>query len=200
MGNIFVNNDKIETYKAWAETIHQNILDSFAYYGYLQGLDEFFKSYKYKDKLSIACMEFIKRQKYLFQIAICLNIAKLLFDKGPDVYSFDNYKHIIEGYKGERLNIKKLKIDKNLAETIIGFRKNYIAHSIADADAISVKMSDLFEVLKLEVSYFNAITDDAIYEQCYRFDDNAIEIWVNSCATGINDFIAMNKNNYTSSI
>lgn len=188
-------NEVLEECKIWAKTIHQNISDSLSYYGYLQGLDEFFKSYKYKDNLSIACVEFIKRQKYLFQTAICLNIAKLLFDKGPDVYSFDNYKHIIEGYKGERLNIKKLKIDKNLAETIIGFRKNYIAHSIADSDAISVKMSDLFEVLKLEVSYFNAITDDAVFERCYQFNDDAIERWIHHCATGVWDFISMLKNN-----
>ena len=85
MGNIFVNNDKFETYKTWAETIHQNIIDSFAYYGYLQGLDDFFQSYQSKNKLSIACVEFIKRQKYLLQTAICLNIAKLLFDKGVKV-------------------------------------------------------------------------------------------------------------------
>ena len=194
MGNIFVNNDKFEKCKAWAETIHQNIIDSFAYYGYLQGLDEFFKSYKSKNKLSIACVEFIKRQKYLLQTAICLNIAKLLFDKGSDVYSFENYKHIIEGYKGERLNIKKLKIDKNLEETIIGFRKKYIAHSIADADAISVKISDLYGVLKLEVAYFNAITDDVFFEQCYRFNDDAIEKWIHHCETGIWDFILMNSN------
>lgn len=193
MEHIVDSNNGFELCKLWAETIHQNILDSFAYYGYLQGLDKFFKSYKYKDNLSIACVEFIKRQKYLFQTAICLNIAKLLFDKGPDVYSFDNYKHIIEGYKGERLNIKKLTIDKNLAETIIGFRKNYIAHSIADADAISVKMSDLFEVLKLEVSYFNAITDDAVFERCYQFNDDAIERWIHNCATGVWDFISMLK-------
>lgn len=190
---MLVDAKKIKVCKQWAETIHQNILDSFAYYGYLQGLDEFFKSYKYKDKLSIACVEFIKRQKYLLQTAICLNIAKLLFDKGPDVYSFDNYKHIIEGYKGERLNIKKPKIDKNLADTIIGLRKNYIAHSIADADAISAKMSDLYEVLKLEVSYFNTITDNSIFEQSRRFNDDAIERWIHYCATGVWDFILMMK-------
>ena len=190
---MLVDAKKIKVCKQWAETIHQNILDSFAYYGYLQGLAEFFKSYKYKDKLSIACVDFIKRQKYLLQTAICLNIAKLLFDKGPDVYSFDNYKHIIEGYKGERLNIKKPKIDKNLADTIIGLRKNYIAHSIADADAISAKMSDLYEVLKLEVSYFNTITDNSIFEQSRRFNDDAIERWIHHCATGVWDFILMMK-------
>lgn len=192
MENI-VDGNGFELCKLWAETIHQNILDSFAYYGYLQGLDEFFKSYKYKDKLSIACVEFIKRQKYLLQTAICLNIAKLLFDKSPDVYSFDNYKHKIENYKGARLNIKKPKIPKNLEEAIIGFRKKYIAHSIADADAISVKMSDLYEVLKHEASYFNAITDDAIFEQCYRFNDVAIEKWIHHCTTGVWDFILMMK-------
>ena len=194
MNNIIFDGDKFETYKMWAKTIHQNIMDSFAYYGYLQGLDEFFKSYQSKNKLSIACVEFIKRQKYLLQTAICLNIAKLLFDKGTDVYSFDNYKHIIESYKGERLSIKKPKINKNLAETIIGFRKNYIAHSIADADAISVKISDLFGVLKLEVAYFNAITEDEIFEQCYRFNDDAIEKWIHHCKTGVWDFILMNSN------
>ena len=194
MNNIILDGDKFETYRMWAETIHQNIMDSFAYYGYLQGLDDFFKSYHFKNKLSIACVEFIKRQKYLLQTAICLNIAKLLFDKGTDVYSFDNYKHIIEGYKGERLNIKKPKLDKNLAETIIGFRKNYFAHSIADADAISVKISDLFEVLKLEVTYFNAITEDVVFEQCYRFNDDAVEKWIHHCKTGVWDFILMNSN------
>ena len=191
---MLVDEVKIKVCKLWAKTIHQNIMDSFAYYGYLQGLDDFFKSYQSKNKLSIACVEFIKRQKYLFQTAICLNIAKLLFDKGTDVYSFDNYKHIIEGYKGERLNIKKPKLDKNLAETIIGFRKNYIAHSIADADAISVKISDLFEVLKLEVTYFNAITEDVFFEQCYRFNDDAVEKWIHYCKTGVWDFILMNSN------
>lgn len=194
MENIVDSNNGFELCKLWAETIHQNILDSFAYYGYLHGLNEFFKSYKYKDKLSIACVEFIKRQKYLLQTAICLNIAKLLFDKGPDVYSFDNYKHKIENYKGVRLNIKKPKIPKNLEEAIIGFRKKYIAHSIADADSISVKMSHLYEVLKHEVSYFNAITDDAIFEQCYRFNDDAIERCIHHCATGVWDFILMMKN------
>ena len=128
------------------------------------------------------------------QTAICLNIAKLLFDKGTDVYSFDNYKHIIESHKGERLSIKKPKINKNLAETIIGFRKKYIAHSIADADAISVKISDLFGVLKLEVAYFNAITDDGVFEQCYRFNDDVIEKWIHHCKTGVWDFILMNSN------
>lgn len=190
---MLVDAEKIKVGKQWAEKIHQNIMDSFAYYGYLQGLDAFFKSYEHKNNLSIACVEFIKRQKYLLQTAICLNISKLLFDKGKDVYGFDNYKHKIENYKGERLNIKKPKIDKNLAETIIGFRKNYIAHSIADADAISVEMSDLYEVLKLEVSYFNAITDDAIFEQCYRFNDDAIERWIHHCTTGVWDFILMMK-------
>ena len=193
MNNIILDGDKFETYRMWAETIHQNIMDSFAYYGYLQGLDDFFKSYHFKNKLSIACVEFIKRQKYLLQTAICLNIAKLLFDKGSDVYSFENYKHIIESYKGERLNIKKPMIDKNLAETIKGFRKNYIAHSIVDADAISVKMSNLYEVLKLEVSYFNAITDDTIFSQCYRLNDDAIEQWIYHCTTGVWDFILMNS-------
>lgn len=194
MNNIILDGDKLETYRMWAKTIHQNIMDSFAYYGYLQGLDDFFQSYQSKNKLSIACVEFIKRQKYLLQTAICLNIAKLLFDKGTDVYSFDNYKHIIEGYKGERLNIKKPKLDKNLAETIIGFRKNYMAHSIAYADAISVKISDLFEVLKLEVAYFNAITEDVVFEQCYRFNDDAVEKWIHHCKTGVWDFILMNSN------
>ena len=190
---MLVDAEKIKVCKLWAKTIHQNIMDSFAYYGYLQGLDKFFKTYKYKDKLSIACMEFIKRQKYLLQTAICLNVSKLLFDKGKDVYSFDNYKHVIENYKGVRLKIKKPQIGKHLEEAIVGFRKNYIAHSIADADAISVKMSDLFEVLKLEVSYFNAITDDAIFERCYRFNDDAIERCIHHCATGVWDFILMMK-------
>ena len=183
----------VETYKIWANIIHQNILNSFAYYGYLQGLELLFKSYEDTSKLSFACVEFIERQKYLFQIAICLNISKLFFDQGKDVYSFDNYKHKIEDYKGERLKIKKPKIDKNLAKKITSFRKNYIAHSIVDADKISIKMSDLYEVLKLEVSHFNAITDDTIFEQAYRFNDDAIERLIHHCATGVWDFILMEK-------
>ena len=191
MENITTRNNSFEICKLWAKMIHQNIHDSFSYYGYLQGLDLFFKSYNHKDKLSVACREFIKHQKNLLQTAICLNISKLLFDKGKDVYSFDNYKHVIENYKGVRLKIKKPQIDKHLEAAIVGFRKNYIAHSIADADAISVKLSDLFEVLKLEVSHFNAITDDAIFEQCYRFNDDAIKRWIHHCETGIWDFILM---------
>lgn len=183
----------VKTCKIWANIIHQNILNSFTYYGYLQGLESLFRSYEDTSKLSFACVEFIKHQKYLFQTAICLNISKLFFDQGKDVYSFDNYKHKIEGYKGERLKIKKPKIDKNLAKAITCFRKNYIAHSIVDADKISIKMSDLYEVLKLEVSHFNAITDDAIFEQPYRFNDDAIERWIHHCATGVWDFILMAK-------
>lgn len=194
MENIVTDNG-FDTCKKWAETIHQNIMDSFAYYGYLQGLDAFFKSYEYKNKLSIACIEFNKRQKYLLQTAICLNIAKLLFDKGKDVYSFENYKKKIDVYRGEHLRVKPVSIDKNLEEAVKAFRKNYIAHSIVNSEFVSVKMSDLYEVLKLEVSYFNAITDDAIFERCYRFNDDAIERWIHHCATGVWDFISMLKNN-----
>ena len=82
---------------------------------------------------------------------------------------------------------------KAWAETIKGFRKNYIAHSIVDADAISIKMFNLYEVLKLEVSYFNAITDDTIFSQCYRLHDDAIEQWIYHCTTGVGDFILMNS-------
>lgn len=187
-------NEALEDCKIWAKTIHQNISDSLSYYGYLQGLGAFFKSYENKNKLSIACIEFIKHQKYLFQTAICLNIAKLLFDKGKDVYSFDNYKKRIDNYRGEYSSVKSISVEKNLENAVKAFRKNYIAHSIEKSDFVSVKMSDLYEVLKLEVSYFNSITDDAIFEQCCRFNDDAIKRWIHHCATGVWDFILMMQN------
>ncbi|MBP3496063.1 MAG: hypothetical protein J6K52_07645 [Clostridia bacterium] len=190
---MLVDTEKIKVCKQWAETIHQNIMDSFAYYGYLQGLDAFFKSYEHKNKLSIACVEFIKHQKYLLQTAICLNIAKLLFDKGKDVYSFENYRKTIDNYRGEYLRVKPISIGKNLEDAVKNFRTNYIAHSIENSDFVSVKMSDLYEVLKLEVTYFNVITDDVIFEQCYRFNDDAIEKWIHHCTTGVWDFILMMK-------
>lgn len=54
-------------------------------------------------------------------------------------------------------------------------------------------MSNLYEVLKLEVSYFNAITDDTIFSKCYRLNDDAIEQWIYHCTTGVGDFILMNS-------
>lgn len=93
------------------------------------------------------------------------------------------------------MRVKAISLGKNLQDAIKNFRTNYIAHSIENSDSVSIKMSDLYEVLKLEVSYFNAITDDAIFEQCYRFNDDAIERWIHHCATGVGNFISMMKNN-----
>ena len=192
--------DDLTTCKIWVEIIHQNIMDSFAYYGYLQGLDAFFATYEHKNELSIACLEFIKHQKYLLQTAICLNIAKLLFDEGKDVYSFRNFKKKIDAYSGECLRVKKVSIDKSIEDAVKSFRKNYIAHSIENREFVSVKMSALYEVLKLEVAYFNAITNNEIFEQGYRFNDDTIERWIRHCSTGVWDFILMMKNEQMISI
>lgn len=84
-----------ETYKLWAENIYGLIKTSFSYYGYLQGLKDFFAE---KRKLSFACKDFIDQFVYLLLSSMCLNITKLLFDKGNDVYSLALYKKVVENF------------------------------------------------------------------------------------------------------
>ncbi|MBO4963185.1 MAG: hypothetical protein J6C97_05350, partial [Clostridia bacterium] len=70
------DNEKIskEILRIWAENIHKIIVDSFSYYGYLQGLKDYFEE---KKKMSIPCLEVINHLKYLLQTSICLNLSKL---------------------------------------------------------------------------------------------------------------------------
>ena len=98
------------------------------------------------------------------------------------------------------MRVKKVSIDKSIEDAVKSFRKNYIAHSIENREFVSVKMSALYEVLKLEVAYFNAITNNEIFEQGYRFNDDTIERWIRHCSTGVWDFILMMKNEQMSSI
>lgn len=187
-------NDKdtisIETYKLWAETIHNHLLNSFACYGYLQGVEDFLAD---KRKISIPCKEFIAHLKYLLQSSILLNVSKLLFDKGKDVYSLENYKRIVDCYNGKHLSIKKLQIDTRLKCMVVDFRDNYIAHSIVNSESLTIVMSDVFDLLKRASEYYNLLTDDDILENCYRLTEYTIPIWTNQCKTGVWDFILLNN-------
>lgn len=184
------NFDKLETYKLWAENIFSLIKNSFSYYGYIQGLKDFFAE---KRKLTFACKNFIDQLVYLLQSTICLNISKLLFDKGNDVYSLALYKKVVEEYKGERTMVKRPKIDADLENKISDFRKTYIAHSIDKYANIKITLSELFDLLKKANEYFNALTDNSIIEKGRRFDNDSIPLWINHYKTGVWDFLVLSK-------
>lgn len=188
-----MSNDKeivsLETYKLWAKTIHSMITESFTYYGYLQGLSDFFTK---KRRLSIPCMEFIGHLKYLFQSTICLNLSKLFLDNGKDVFSFSRYKHKIESYKGTKLIIKKPKISADLENKIYSFRNNYIAHSIENSSSITIQMESLFELLIDANNYFNLMTDIDVIGVEYRFERETINRWINHCKKGVIECFSLN--------
>ena len=188
------DNEKIskEILRIWAENIHKIIVDSFSYYGYLQGLKDYFEE---KKKMSIPCLEFINHLKYLLQTSICLNLSKLFFDNGKDVYSFNRYKKKIEDLLNTKLNIKKPKFDATIENNVVNFRKRYIAHSIENSSLISISLENLFEILKVANNYFNDLTPIEYLETSRRIDDKYIQNIVNHYKTGIWDFILLHSEN-----
>ena len=188
------DNEKIskEILRIWAENIHKIIVDSFSYYGYLQGLKDYFEE---KKKMSIPCLEFINHLKYLLQTSICLNLSKLFFDNGKDVYSFNRYKKKIEDLLNTKLNIKKPKFDATRENNVVNFRKRYIAHSIENSSLISISLENLFEILKVANNYFNDLTPIEYLETSRRIDDKYIQNIVNHYKTGIWDFILLHSEN-----
>ena len=188
------DNEKIskEILRIWAENIHKIIVDSFSYYGYLQGLKDYFEE---KKKMSIPCLEFIHHLKYLLQTSICLNLSKLFFDNGNDVYSFNRYKKKIEDLLNTKLNIKKPKFDATIENNVVNFRKRYIAHSIENSSLISISLENLFEILKVANNYFNDLTPIEYLETSRRINDKYIQNIVNHYKTGIWDFILLHSEN-----
>ncbi len=185
-------NKNKEELKDWVDTIHKIIIDSFSYYGYLQGLKDYFEE---KKKMSISCLEFINHLKYLLQTSICLNLSKLFFDNGNDVYSFNRYKKKVEDLLNIKLNIKKPKFDATAENNVYNFRKRYIAHSIENSSSISIPLEKLFEMLKISNNYFNDLTPIEYLEESRRIDDKYIQNIVNHFRAGIWDFILLHSDN-----
>ena len=182
-----------EILKIWAENIHKIIIDSFSYYGYLQGLRDYFEE---KKKISMPCFEFINHLKYLLQTSICLNLSKLFFDNGKDVYSFNRYKKKVEDILNVKLNIKKPKFDATIENNVVNFRKHYIAHSIENSSSISIHLEKLFEMIKVANNYFNDLTPVEYLETSRRINDKYIQNIVNHFKIGVWDFILLHSDNY----
>ena len=188
------DNEKIskEILRIWAENIHKIIVDSFSYYGYLQGLKDYFEE---KKKMSIPCLEVINHLKYLLQTSICLNLSKLFFDNSKDVYNFNRYRKKIEETLSIQLKIKKPKFETTIKNNVYNFRNRYIAHSIENSPSISISLEKLFEMLKITNNYFNDLTPIEYLEKSRRIDDKHIQNIVNHYKTGIWDFILLHSEN-----
>lgn len=190
-GENTMNKNK-EELKDWVETIHKIIVDSFSYYGYLQGLKDYFEE---KKEISIPCLEFVNHLKYLLQTSICLNLTKLFFDNSKDVYNFNRYKKKIEETLSIQLKIKKHKFETTIENNVYNFRKRYIAHSIENSPSISISLEKLFEMLKIANNYFNDLTPIEYLEKSRRIDDKYIQNIVNHFKAGFWDFILLHSDN-----
>ena len=168
-------------YEDYQEYIHDLIRKTIGYFGYLDGMKARFPTPK---EISWGAADCAKDIIYQFQTAICLNIYKLFFDEGKDVYSLANYKHKADNYYGKPLSIKKPRIKKSFKNTITDFRKKIIAHSI-NVDGLSILMSDLFVLLKDAIFYYNQLTDEMLFGKERLFTDLGIENWINHSKNGL---------------
>lgn len=174
-------NNNIDIIKNWSETIRNTLLNTYSYYGYINGLKDIITQ---KQNINLYTESFYRDIIYILQSTICLNIYKLLFDNGPDVYSLENYKKIIDKYHNVHTQIKKPKINSILVNDITNFRTIFIAHSIESTKNIQIKLSDLFDLLKVSTNYFNSLVKNinlvrnqeltaCEIENCLKFSKNS---------------------------
>lgn len=178
-----INEDIKKEYLKYYDAILWTIKDTYNLIYYLQAIqekfggDKYFKTYAEYEYFLLDIMQLIQEK-------ICLNICKLVLDKGGEVLTLQNMKGFIRKNLNIEVKVHGLKIDPNIEAAIKNIRNDVISHNIYKLNKYEVKISDLKQILEKAIIYFKELW---------------IENFLNRTKRVLDDFFTYNENLYKNS-
>ena len=146
-----INTDNKQRYMEYYYTIYETLKESYSYLYYLEGVEQLFGNYK---KTGKNFELFITDVLELLKQKICLNIWKLLLDKGDDALTINNFHKFIWDEFKIAIIAKSVKPPTDLENRIINMRKNFIGHNLHTDDTYFLGMNELKPFLDKIYIYF----------------------------------------------
>lgn len=166
---IISNENKLQ-YLEFHETIFNTIKETYCYIFYIEGMKEFFGSPYQCKRFSFEL--FFKDILLILKQKICMNIWKLLFDKGNNALSIYQMKKFVVNNFKVQINRKNIKVPTMLEKNITGIRNVYLSHNLSSETCYTVNALGLKPLLDEIYAYFrNLWIGNFVDEHLFVSDD-----------------------------
>lgn len=150
-----INEENKSHYLEFYETIFETINETFRCLYYIDGIKESFgnyfkpRGYKYE--------YFFKDIVKMLNQKICINIWKLLLDKGKDSLSIYKMKAFLRNTFNHTISKKNIYINPNLEKSVCGMRNAFISHNLHTEVGYTIDTRDLKPLLFEIYAYFQKL-------------------------------------------
>lgn len=184
INSALITNENKRLYLEYYETIWETIKETYCCLFYLEGIGQHFgENYKCTGK---PYEFFIKDIIKLLKQKICLNVNKLIFDKGKNVLTIYKMQNYIREHFNVIITEPHIKVEATLEDLITNMRHTFISHNLHTDNDCSVDMRDLKPLLDKIYNFFqklwikNFITDglfisDGYFDFYKSFYINAVQ-------------------------
>lgn len=166
ISTLLINKDNTTRYLEFHNTIFETIHETYRCIFYLDAVKEMFgKSYQCK---GYAFEYFFKDMVKFIKQKICMNIWKLLIDKGKDSLTVYKMKEFINHTFNCKINVKNIKISADMEDNISGLRNVTISHNLHTDTCYKVDTVGLKPLLNEIYEYFQKLwienfVDDSLF-------------------------------------
>lgn len=155
INSALITNENKRCYLEYYETIWETIRETYCCLFYLEGIEQHFG--KNFVKAGTNGKEFIINIVKLLQQKVCLNISKLVLDKGKDVLTIYQMQDFIRSNFKLIISAPHITIATDLESSILNMRNTFISHNLHADKGCSIDMRELKHLLEDIYSFFQKL-------------------------------------------